>query len=233
MGCEPVSAIFGFVRVIQSEPIAHDRAKALHDNCITLSNFHVHRPHGNLSLLGALCHSRAAVGEPQTNERRKRADAHDVAPLSEVYKKATDAAPTPEHGGEVAVRPESVARPGLILGPGLVAPRTREGVLESAAGSPSEGTAPKAEALEKLHFSEEDLRIYIGSFPQMASGVLASVRCSPSARLEPATDVAELFWKLVERRLYGAVFCYEKAGQRWVDEIAGVPGGFSVTRRAR
>lgn len=173
-----------------------------------------------------MCHSCAAVGEPQTNERRHRAHADDVAPRSEINKKAAEVART------------SPAGPGLAAGPGFIAgpaPRTRnegeaslarEGLGEAAAAS-----RPKAQ--EKLRFSEEDLRTYIASLHQTASGLLASVRCSPSARLEPATDVAELFWKLVERRLYGAVFSYEKAGQRWVDEIAGVPGGFSLTRSVR
>jgi hypothetical protein len=96
-----------------------------------------------------------------------------------------------------------------------------------------DGLAPRAGARAKtseaVRLGEDDLRQLISELAH-GGNALAFVLLGPTAELEPATNFAELFWKLVERRVFGAVFTYERLGRRYHDRVVSTPGGFSLVR---
>jgi hypothetical protein len=97
-----------------------------------------------------------------------------------------------------------------------------------AADTPKVASAKRH--LPPSRLGEEELRKLIAELTHAGSDTLAYVVLGPQAALEPVTNLPELFWKLVERRVFGAVFSYERGGRRYEDRIVSTPGGFSLDR---
>lgn len=108
-------------------------------------------------------------------------------------------------------------------------PAPASGVEQRLPSEPRAKTLP----LGPSRLSEEDLRQLIGNLAKAGGSALAFVLAGPRAELEPVTNLAELFWKLVERRVFGAVFVYERGGRQVQDRVVSTPGGFSLEREVQ
>jgi hypothetical protein len=166
------------------------------------------------------------VGLNVNSGSKEVVETHEAAPLSGVIALNHLAAQLAAEGAKFAGEGTKLAGEGAKL--------AGEGTKLAPDGPKLAPDGPKLAAAKRhlapSRLGEEELRRLIGELAQGGSNTLAYVVLGPQAALEPAANLPELFWKLVERRVFGAVFSYERGGRTYEDRIVSTPGGFTLER---